>query len=125
MLSILYIFIVLFVTGLFTYLLLFPFCKVWKRLKYHHPDIWASKGPFDIRNMAAYPTLVTSFMEVISLADRDETLVKKDPELIKWTRMSREIWKMMPTTFIGQVGYFICFMWFILLFSSLIMDIFR
>lgn len=120
-----YIFVTLFVTFFLIYLTLFPFCKVWKRLKHYHPGIWAAKGPFDIRTMAAHPNSISSFLEIIALADRDETLLKKDPELIKWCRFAREVWKMVPRSFVGQVIAFIGFVWFDLLFIHLIMGLFR
>ncbi len=124
MYALLYIVIMFFVTGLLIWLPVFPFWKVWKRLKTHHPDLWAAKGPFDIRTMTAHPETFSGFLEIINLAEKDETLVKKDPELVKWARGAREILKMAPNGFMGQVGYFIVFLWFVLLFSSLLMDVF-
>lgn len=125
MFGIVYIVVLIFVTGLLVFLPLFPFCKVWKRLKTHHPDIWAAKGPFDIRTMAAHPNVISEFLAIVNLADRDETLVKKDPELIKWTRFAREIVKMAPRGFVMQVVYFVGFVYFDLLFIHLIMELFR
>lgn len=124
MYGLLYIVVIIFVTLLFIWAPLFPFYKAWKRLRDYHPDIWAAKGPFDIRTLTAYPASVSGFLEIVSLADRDETLTKKDPELIKWTRAAREVWKMAPRGFLSQIGYAFVFIWFVLLFSSLIMGLF-
>ncbi len=124
MYALLYIVIMFFVTGLLIWLPIFPFWKVWKRLKSHHPGLWASKGPFDIRTMAAHPEAFSGFLEIVNLAEKDETLIKKDPELVKWARAAREVLKMAPRGFMAQVGYFFVFLWFVLLFSSLLMDLF-
>ena len=57
---------------------LFPFCKVWLRLKRDHLDLWMSKGPFDIWDMMAHPELVRGFLDIVALADKDETLMHND-----------------------------------------------
>lgn len=105
---------------LFISLPLFPFCKVWRRLKHYHLDLWNAKGPFEIWDMMAHPSLVRSFMDIIALADKDETLAQRDPELVKWTRVSREVWRMMPRTFLSQIGYTLVFLYFVGFFTSVI-----
>lgn len=103
---------------------LFPFCKVWKRLKTHHPGLWASKGPFDPVSLMAHPNLVRGFLDIVALADKDETLLNSDPELIKWCRVSREVWKMMPRSFLAQIGYALVFLYFVGFFTSAIVGAF-
>lgn len=123
--AVVYIFVVFLVTCFLLCLPLFPFWKVWKRIKDHHPDLWDSKGPFTPRAMLADTYLMRSFFDIITLADRDEVLVARDPELIKWTRVAREVWKVMPRSFGAQIFTFILFLYFVGFFTSLIMDIFR
>jgi hypothetical protein len=118
-----YIFVVFLVTSLLLALPLFPFWKTWKRVKDHHPDLWASKGPFDFMNLITHSELVRSFMDIVALADRDEELVKRDPELIKWTRLSREVWKMAPRSFGMQILYFFIFLYFTWFLTSLILGV--
>lgn len=107
-----YIFVVLLVTSLLLALPLFPFCKTWLRLKKYHPDLWNDKGPFDLMTLLTNSATVRGFMDIIALADRDEELVKRDPELIKWTKLSREVWKMAPRSFGKQILYFLVFLYF-------------
>lgn len=121
--GILYIVITILVMVLLAALPIFPFCKVWQRLKSHHQDLWASKGPFGIFDLMAHPEYVRGFLDIIALADKDETLMKDDPELVKWCRISREVWKMMPKSFIGQVGVFLVFLYFAWFFSNAIVGI--
>lgn len=121
--KIVYLVVVLLVTSLLLALPLFPFCKTWLRLKRNHPDLWASKGPFDIMNMVTHSEVVRGFMDIVALADRDEELAKADPELIKWTRLSREVWKMAPRSFGMQIVYFFIFLYFAWFLTSLIMGL--
>lgn len=120
-----YIFVVLLVTSLLMALPLFPFWKTWARLKAKHPDLWASKGPFDIMNLVTHSEVVRSFMDIVALADRDEELMKRDPELIKWTRLSREVWRMAPRSFGQQILYFFIFLYFVYFFTHLLLGIFQ
>lgn len=79
-----------------------PFWKVWSRLKSHHPAIWQSRGPFDPVTMMAHPYVVSNFLEIIALAEHDETLKAHDPILVKWTHVAREMLRMLPRSLIGQ-----------------------
>lgn len=97
---------------------LFPFWKVWSRVKSHHLDLWMSKGPFDVWNMMAHPDVVRGFLDIVALADKDETLVAADPYLIKWTRFAREVWRMMPRSFLGQIGWALVFLYFVGFFTG-------
>lgn len=121
--GILYIVITILVMVLLVALPIFPFCKVWQRLKSHHQDLWVSKGPFGIFDLMSHPEYVRGFLDIIALADKDETLMKDDPELVKWCRVSREVWKMMPKTFIGQIGLGLIFLYFSWFFSNAIVGI--
>ena len=116
-----YIFVVLLVTSLLLSLPLFPFCKTWLRLKKYHQDLWDAKGPFDIMTMVTHSESVRGFMDILALADRDEELIKRDPELVKWCKLSREVWKLAPRGFMGQIGYFFVFLYFAWFLTSLIM----
>lgn len=117
-LTILYIFVAACVMTLFIGLPLFPFWKVWKRLKTHHLDLWMAKGPFDLWNLTSHPELVRGFLDIVALADQDETLRNNDPYLVKWTKISREVWKMMPRSFMGQLGVALVFLYFVWFFTS-------
>lgn len=122
--KIVYIFVVSLVTCLFLVPPFFPFCKLWLRLKRNHQDLWQSKGPFDIMSLITHSELVRSFMDIVALADRDEELVKRDPELIKWARLSREVWKMAPRSFGKQCLYFLIFFYFVGITTHVIMGLF-
>jgi hypothetical protein len=121
--KIVYLVVVLLVTSLLLALPLFPFCKTWLRLKRHHPDLWNSKGPFDIMNLITHSEAVRGFMDIVAVADRDEELAKSDPELIKWTKLSREVWKMAPRSFGMQIVYFFIFLYFTWFLTSMLMGI--
>lgn len=117
-LTILYIFVAACVMTLFIGLPLFPFWKVWKRLKTHHLDLWMAKGPFDLWNLTSHPELVRGFLDIVALADQDETLRNNDPYLVKWTKIAREVWKMMPRSFMSQLGVALVFLYFVWFFTS-------
>ncbi len=119
--KIVYLVVVSLVTGLLLAIPLFPFWKTWRRVKTNHPDLWQSKGPFDLMSMITHSEVVRSFMDIVALADRDEELKKQDPELVKWAKLSREVWKMAPRSFLGQIGYFFVFLYFVLFFTGLLM----
>ena len=121
MYSLIYMIVMMCVICLLAAIPLYPFWKVWKRLKTHHQDLWLGKGPFDVLTMITGTGAVSEFLEIIALAEKDEELIKRDPELIKWTRMSREVIRMLPRSFMGQIGYTIIFVWFTIFFSGLIM----
>ena len=48
-----YIVTTVFVMVLLLSIPLFPFWKVWGRMKTHHPEIWQSAGPFEPNDMIA------------------------------------------------------------------------
>lgn len=122
--DLLYMVVGAFVMVLLLALPLFPFCKVWLRLKNYHLDLWMSKGPFDLWEMLAHPEVVRGFLDIVALADKDETLMEKDPDLVKWCRFAREVWKMMPRTFIGQIFAAVVFIYFVCTFTGSIVGLF-
>lgn len=122
MYSLIYMIVTMAVICLLLALPLFPFWKVWKRLKSHHPDLWAGKGPFDVLTMISGTGAVGEFLEIVALAEKDEELIKRDPELIKWTRFSREVLRMLPRSFMAQIGYALIFMYFVIFFSGAVMS---
>jgi hypothetical protein len=50
--------------------------------------------------------------------------VKRDPELIKWARLCREVWKMAPRSFVMQIIYFLVFFYFVGITTHVIMGAF-
>ncbi len=120
--SVIYMIVMMCVICLLIALPLYPFWKVWGRLKTHHPDLWAAKGPFDPLTLVSGTGAIGEFLEIIALAEKDEELIKRDPYLIKWTRLAREVIRMVPRSFMGQIGYAIVFIWFAIFFSSLFMN---
>lgn len=123
MMNIVYIFVVFLVTSLLLAPPLFPFWKVWHRVKYHHPDLWAAKGPFTVMDFVTGTGVLRSFLDIVALADKDEELQRRDPELVKWARLAREVWKMMPRSFLWQIGYVLIFLYFVAFFTGLIMGL--
>jgi hypothetical protein len=121
--KIVYLFVVLSVTSLLLFIPLFPFWKVWQRVKNYHPDLWMAKGPFDIVTLVTTSGTVRSFLDIVALADRDEELKARDPELVKWARLAREVWRMAPQSFLWQAGYFFIFVYFSLFFTHMIMSV--
>lgn len=99
-----YIFIGLFVTALLLALLLFPFWKVWRRLRDHHPDIWQSAGPFAVRDMLRSWGLAGIFIDVIVKINRDKDRQAQDPTLAKWVRACVELIRMFPRTWGARIG---------------------
>jgi hypothetical protein len=93
-------------------------------LKAHHPDIWEEKGPFDIRTMTSYGTVFSSFIGFISTAGQDESLKAKDAELVSWCNGAREVIRMMPKSFLGQVGYVMIFIYFVFFFTTALLGLF-
>lgn len=122
--SILYIVVVVLVTFLLLSIPLYPFWKVWHRVKHYHPDLWNEKGPFDLGTLVGHPDVLRGLFDIITLADKDEVLMKKDPELIEWTRFAREVWVMLPRSFLGQIGYFVVFLYFVSFFTKVILGFF-
>lgn len=118
--SVIYIIIVFFVTCLLLAFPLFPFWKVWRRLKGNHPALWADKGPFDLHTMTAHPSVVNNFMGIIA----DKNASKDDPELAKWAGLAHEISKMAPRSFLAQVGYFFVFLYFVAVITRLVFQVF-
>lgn len=111
---ILYLFVVFLVITLLVALPLFPFCKVRSRVKNYHPDLWVSKGPFGIIDFMSGTGALGNFVTFLGEAAQDEALKQKDPVLVKWARFSHELVKMLPKSFLGQIGVavlFVYFMW--------------
>lgn len=123
MYPLIYMFVVAFVTVLLLALPLFPFWKVWIRIRRRHPDIWAAQGPFDILSLVSKGSTGRALWDVI-VAAKDPQTVKGDKHLVYWARVAREVAGMMPKSFIGQIGAAIVFLYFVLFFSSLLVNIF-
>jgi hypothetical protein len=121
--NIVYLFVVFLVTSLLLALPLFPFWKVWSRVKNYHPDLWMSKGPFTVMDFVTGTGVLRSFLDIVALADKDEELMRRDPELVKWARLAREVWKMAPRSFLWQIIYAIIFIYFAAFFTGLIMGV--
>ncbi|HRI76652.1 MAG: hypothetical protein H3C49_06615 [Alphaproteobacteria bacterium] len=124
MLNIIHIFICVVVGCVLLTPLVLPFWKVWARLKSHHPDIWHGKGPFDVVTLLAHGYVVKNFFEIIALAEHDEELKARDGELVKWARVSREMLRLLPQGFMGQVGCVILFLVLTYMLGGAIMEIF-
>ena len=75
---IVYIVVVAFVTALLLSIPLFPFWKVWQRIKSHHPDIWRSAGPFEVMSMIASPGLAGIFIDVLIRMENDKDLLSRE-----------------------------------------------
>lgn len=125
MLNIIHIFIAVLVACLILTPFLLPFCKVWQRLRTHHRDIWESKGPFDPVTMMAHGYVVKNFFEIVKTAEKNEELAARDPELVKWTRVAREMTKILPGGMMGQVGAIILVFIMVYAISGAIMEIFN
>lgn len=121
MYSLIYMIVMMCVICLLAAIPLYPFWKVWKRLKTHHQDLWLGKGPFDVLTMISGTGAIREFLEIITLAEKDEVLAARDPELIKWARLSCEVLRMLPRSFMGQIGCALLFVWFSIFFSGLFM----
>lgn len=119
--DIVYIVILLLVTGLLLGIPFFPFWKVWRRLATHHPKRWAESGPFDLRTMMAHPSVISAFMDIVRTYETDPAVKKRDPVLVKWARWSREVLHMAPRSFLAQIGYALVFIYFVSFFTSRIM----
>ncbi|MDE2336508.1 MAG: hypothetical protein KGL10_04290 [Alphaproteobacteria bacterium] len=83
---------------------LFPFWKVWRRLRDHHPDIWRAAGPFAPRDMLRSPGLVGIFTDVIVKINRDKARQAQDPELARWVRACVELIRLFPRTWGARIG---------------------
>lgn len=120
--SVVYIGTVFLVIVLLLSLPLFPFWKVWERLKTHHQGIWNAKGPFYILNFVATPRCINSFLEVIDTAKKDKALKQNDPYLIKWCVMAHEVRGLIPRSFLGQFCYFFIFFCFTGILTSILLN---
>jgi hypothetical protein len=125
MYDLIYILVVICVICLLLTLPLYPFWKVRARLKSHHPDLWAGKGPFDMMTMMAHGSAVRAVWDIIKDAENDAALQKRDPELTKWAGLAREVARLLPRSFLGQLGYVLVFMYFVWFLTSLIMSILK
>jgi hypothetical protein len=122
--AVVYIVTVLLVTALLLSIPLFPFWKVWTRLK-AYPDIWNAKGPFDLMSLLGTPALAGDFIDVLIEIKKDEHLKRRDPYLVKWAAMAVEIYLMLPRSFVAQVGWFILFMYFTGVLTSVLLSPFK
>ena len=120
-----YIVVAVFVIALLLSIPLFPFWKVWSRIKSHHQNIWLSAGPFEVMSMIASPGLAGIFIDVLIRMETDKELQARDPVLGKWVRMSMELLRMMPKTFLSQLGYFLLFLYFTEALTTLLTTPFR
>ena len=118
---IVYIVVVAFVIALLLSIPLFPFWKVWHRIKTHHPDIWRSAGPFDLASLVASPGLIGIFINVLIRMENDKELQRRDPVIGLWCRVSMEIVRMMPRTIVAQIGCFLVFLYFTDLLTTLLL----
>jgi hypothetical protein len=118
--AIVYIVVAFFVTVLLLSIPLFPFCKVVGRIKSHHPKLWQSRGPFTLRVMTADGNVVRTLFDIIQTADAEGSDTAKDLTLVKWARLSRDVWAMAPRGFVAQVCYFFIFLFFVGFLTSVI-----
>ena len=107
-----YIVTTVFVMVLLLSIPLFPFWKVWGRMKTHHPEIWQSAGPFEPNDMIASPGLLGIFLQVVVRMENDKALLERDPVIIKWVRVSMEVVRMVPRTLVSRVCCFAIFLYF-------------
>ena len=91
---------------------LFPFWKVWKRIKTDHTDIWKSAGPFEPRDMIASPGLIGIFLQVVIRMSRDKALLGTDPVLGKWCHVAMDVIEHVPRTWSARLGTLIVFLYF-------------
>ena len=117
-----FIVVVAFVTALLLSIPLLPFWKVWQRIKFHHPDIWRSAGPFELMSMIASPGLAGIFINVLIRMENDKVLLSRDPVLKKWVHISMELVRMMPRTFMAQIGCFFVFLYFADLLTTILLS---
>ncbi len=121
--GIVYILVVFFVTVLLVGPALYPFWKVTKLLKERHEDVWLSQGPFDFKTMIIYST-TGNLIKFIKTA-HEIPAVKADKELVRWIRTCRDILKMLPRSFIAQIGYAMVFLYFVGFLTYLILGVFK
>jgi hypothetical protein len=119
--SITYFLVVFVVTFLLLSLVFFPFCKVHRRIKTYHPDLWVSRGPFDAVSMMAHGQRVTDFFKLANTVHADTTRAQQDPDLARWSLRCSQMSEMAPKTFFMQVAYLIGFLYFVMLFTGLIL----
>ena len=101
--GVLYVLCGFFVISCMMALPLYPFIKVWKRLRKNHRDLWNGMGPFEIMDLITTGRAQKNFFRIIHLAQEQEQLQERDPELIKWTRVCTEMIKALPRSFGKQV----------------------
>lgn len=104
---------------------LFPFWKVRKIIRDHHPDIWAHYGPFDLQNLLATAEIQKNFFRIVALGGEDVKLKSEDARLATWLRICREVWAMAPQSFGRQVLYFALYLFFVGTFTSTIVSWFQ
>ncbi len=123
--AVVYIVVAAFVIALLLSIPLLPFWKVWQRIKTHHSDIWRSAGPFELMGMLASPGLIGIFIDMLIRMENDKDLQTRDPYLGKWVRLAMEVIRMMPRTFLSQVGYVAVFLYFANMLTMLLITPFR
>jgi hypothetical protein len=104
-----YLVIGIFVTALLLCAPLFPFWKVWARIRSHHPDIWRSAGPFDLGTLAASPGMINIFLSVVMKMNTDKALLAQDPELARWVRVSVEMLRLVPRSLQARIVFGLIF----------------
>lgn len=104
--GLLYVVCGFFVVAMMAALPLLPFVKVWLRLRKHHRDLWNGMGPFEIMDLVTSGGAQYNFLRIIQRAHKQEKLVERDPELIKWTNVCNELIKVFPRTFMSQIILF-------------------
>ena len=82
---------------------IYPFFKVWKRLRDHNRDLWNGMGPFGLLDLITTERVQRNFIRIINIAKDQEELQERDPELIKWTNVCREFLKALPKGFVKQI----------------------
>lgn len=117
---IVYIVVAAFVMVLLLSIPLFPFWKVWRRIKTHHPAIWTSAGPFEPRDMISSPGLIGIFLQVIIRMEADKALLSADPVIAKWCHLAMDVVRHVPRTWAARLGYFIIFLYFTAEFTKLL-----
>lgn len=75
--------------------------------------------------MMAHGSSVRAFWDIIKESESDDALKKRDPELVKWAGLAREVARLLPRSFLGQLGYVLVFMYFVWFLTTLIMSLLK
>ena len=76
-------------------------------------------------SMIASPGLAGIFIDVLIRMENDKELQARDPYLGRWVRTAMEVLRMMPRTFLSQIGYFLIFLYFTEVLTKLLTMPFR